>query len=120
MARCRVVPISFPTTTSAESAPDTTSIQAWPFADEQLARPLEFTERELRIMAGQSLWLDAGEPDHLAPFFCFVGNELSERGGRSRQRYVSEVSETGIQLGIDKPGVDRFVQHLDNLSRGVA
>src|SRR5215467_13060258 len=68
----------------------------------------------------RSLWLDAGEPDHLAPFFCFVGDELAERGGRSRQWHVSEVGETGVQLGIDKPGVDRCVQHLDNLSRGVA
>src|SRR5215813_12366611 len=69
---------------------------------------------------GQSLWLDAGEPDYLAPFLCFVGDELAERGGRSWQRHVSEVSETGVQLGIDKPGVDRFVQQLDNVSRGVA
>jgi UvrD-like helicase C-terminal domain len=38
--------------------------------------------------AGQSLWLDAGEPDHLAPFFCFVGDEPAECGGRSRQRHV--------------------------------
>jgi hypothetical protein len=37
-----------------------------------------------------------------------------------RQRHVSEVSETGVQLGVDKPGVDRLVQHIDNLSRDVA
>src|SRR5215510_6376414 len=80
----------------------------------------EFTGRGTADQAGQSLWLDTGEPDHLTPFFRFVGDELAERGGRSRQRHVSEVSETGAQLGIDKPGVDRFVQYIDNLSRGVA
>src|SRR5215831_6257326 len=57
----------------------------------------------LRIRAGQSLWLDTGEPDHLTPFFRFVGDELGERGGRSRQRHVSEVSQTGAQLEIDNP-----------------
>src|SRR5499427_10807097 len=81
-------------------------------------RPLEFTERGLLIRAGQSLWLDAGEPDHLAPFFGFVGDQLAERGRRTRQRHVAEVGETGPQLGIGKTGVDRFVQNLDNLGRG--
>src|SRR5262249_58832808 len=69
----------------------------------------------LRIRAGRSLWLDAGEPDHLAPFFGFVGDQLTERGRRTRQRYVAEVGETGLQLGIGKPRVDRLVENLDNL-----
>src|SRR5215468_6675182 len=71
------------------------------------SRRLEFTERGIRIRTCQSLRLDAGEPDHLAPFFCFIGDELAELGGRSRQRHVSQVSKTAVQLGIDKPGVDR-------------
>ena len=46
--------------------------------------------------------------------------QLAERGGRSWQRHVSEIGETGLQLGIGKPCVDRFVEHLNYLGRGVA
>src|SRR5262245_32838822 len=70
--------------------------------------------------AAQSLWLDAGEPDHLAPFFRFVGDQFAERGRRARQQHAAEIDETGRELRIGKPGVDRFVEYLDNLDRRVA
>ena len=56
-----------------------------------------------------------GRPDHLAPFFGFLGNQLAERGRPARQRHVAEVGETGVELGIGKPGVDRIVENLDHL-----
>jgi hypothetical protein len=71
----------------------------------------------LPIGGGRSLWLDASEPDHLAPFFGFVGYQLAERGRLTRQRHAAEVGETRLQLGIGEPSVDRFIQNLDNLGR---
>jgi hypothetical protein len=38
-----------------------------------------------------SLWFDASELHHLAPFLGFVGNELAKIGGRARQRDAAQV-----------------------------
>src|SRR5262249_57276243 len=37
----------------------------------------------------QSLRLDVGRPDHLAPLLSFVGNELSKVGGRTCEHRTS-------------------------------
>ena len=66
--------------------------------------------------ANSSLRLDTGRAYHLAPLFGFVGDQLAERGWLTGQRHVAEVGEAGVELGIDKPGVDRFVQNLDDLA----
>src|SRR5258708_15073978 len=66
-----------------------------------------------------SLRLDAGEFDHLAPLFGFVGDQLSELSRRSRQRHAAEVSETGLHLEISKAGVYCLVELVNNLRRCV-
>jgi hypothetical protein len=59
-------------------------------------------------------------PSACTRFPIVAAISLPNVAGRSWQRHVSEIGETGLQLGIGKPCVDRFVQHLDDLGRGVA
>src|SRR5262245_856910 len=57
-----------------------------------------------------SLRLDVGGPDHLAPFLGFLGDQLAELDGRSRQRRAAEVSETGLHLRVVESRVDLLVE----------
>ena len=36
---------------------------------------------------------DVGRPDHLAPFLCFIGDELAEVGGRLRKHGAAQFGE---------------------------
>src|SRR5262249_22975402 len=64
-----------------------------------------------------SLWLDASELDHLAPFLGLVDNQLAELGRRSRQRRAAEVSETGLHLRVVKSRGDLLVELVDDLGK---
>jgi hypothetical protein len=50
--------------------------------------------------------LDVGCPNHLGPFFGFVGNELAEFGGRERENRTTQVRKLLPHLGIGEGGVD--------------
>src|SRR5262245_23546688 len=62
---------------------------------------------------------DAGELDHLGPFFGFVGDELSKVGGRADKWCFSEVSQPRLHLGIGEGRVDLLVELVNNLGRRV-
>src|SRR5262245_9531602 len=69
-----------------------------------------FAERALRnIWPPALLSLDAGCPDHLAPFLGLLGDELAEISGAHRHRRGAEIGEPRLDLGISKAGVDLLV-----------
>ena len=65
-----------------------------------------------------SLGLDVGCPDHLAPFFCLIGDELAEVGGCTAIRRGPRC-ETFLDFGFSKAGVDFCIQHVDDFRKGV-
>src|SRR5262245_17296305 len=62
-----------------------------------------------------SLRLDVGRPDHLAPFFSFVRDELSEIGRRARHPRDSEIVEPRLDLRIVERTLDFAVEPADKL-----
>jgi len=46
-----------------------------------------------------SLRLDVGRPDHLAPLFDFVGDQLSKVSGRARKHSAAKVVKPRFNLG---------------------
>jgi hypothetical protein len=62
---------------------------------------------------------DVGRPDHVAPFLCFIGDELAELGGRARKHGAAQFGEARFQLGIGEGGVDFPVELVDDLSRRI-
>src|SRR5271157_6416067 len=69
----------------------------------------------MEYRAAGSLRFDVGRPDHLAPFFGFVRDELTEVGRRSRERRATQVAKASPHLGISKSGVDLPVKLVDGL-----
>src|SRR5438094_702021 len=65
------------------------------------------------------LRLDACELDHLAPLLGLFGDQLAEVAGRTGERCSALVGEARLVLRISKRGVDRLVEHLDDLRRRV-
>src|SRR6516164_7553566 len=69
-----------------------------------------FAERTLLARKGIGLLhLDVGRPDHLAPFFGFVSNELAEVDGRHGHWIATQVGEPLLDLGFGEPDVDLTV-----------
>src|SRR5262245_56330024 len=66
-----------------------------------------------RVIA--SVGLDVGRADHLAPFFSFVRDELSEIGRRTRYPGDSEIGEPRLDLGIVERTLDFAVEPADKL-----
>ena len=66
-----------------------------------------------------SLRLDVGRPDHLAPFLGIVGDELAEVGGRAGQHGTAQISEPRLDFGISQARIDLFVELVNNLGRRV-
>src|SRR6516165_11707515 len=65
-----------------------------------------FAERTLLARKGIGLLhLDVGRPDHLAPFFGFVSNELAEVDGRHGHWIATQVGEPLLDLGFGEPDV---------------
>jgi hypothetical protein len=62
--------------------------------------------------------LDSREPDHLAPFLGFVGNELTEIGRRAHKRRAAKFGEPRFDLGIAKARVDLLLS-LSTISADV-
>src|SRR5215471_2027487 len=63
----------------------------------------------------ESLRLDVGRPDHLAPFFCLLDDNLVEFSRRARKRRCAQVSEPRRDLGVGEPRIDLFVELVDDL-----
>src|SRR5262245_13565528 len=59
----------------------------------------------------RSVWLDVCRSHHLAPLLGFVGDELTEIGGRAHKRRASKVGKPRLDLGIGEAGVDLLVEH---------
>src|SRR6476620_5906419 len=60
------------------------------------------------------LRLDARELNQLGPLLGFVGDELSEVGGRTRKHVTSKVGEAALYRGIGESAIDLFVKLFDN------
>src|SRR5262245_9226432 len=62
-----------------------------------------------------SLRLDVRRPDHLAPFFSFVSDELAEIPGREREHCATQISKARPQLGVGEGCINFFVELVDDL-----
>jgi hypothetical protein len=75
-------------------------------------------KRSLDPLAGTAdgalLRLDAGHPDHPAPFIGFFGDELRKVGGRANKHHAIQVGKPSLDLRIGEAGIYFFVQLLDN------
>ena len=69
-----------------------------------LARPGAWGDAG-RIRVGQSLWLDAGELDHLAPFLGFVGDQLAELGRRTGSGTPPRSARRAFSFGSASPAL---------------
>src|SRR4051812_6459799 len=58
--------------------------------------------------------LDAGRPDHLAPFLSFVSDEFAEVGGGTGEYSTTQVGEPSLDLRIGKSRVNLLVKLLDD------
>src|SRR5215510_14570942 len=69
----------------------------------------------LRATVGfaQSLRLDVGHPDHLAPLLGFVRDQLAEVSRRARKRRAAQIGKPRLDLGICERGVDLLVAPVD-------
>src|SRR5262245_62114506 len=66
-----------------------------------------------------SLRLDVCPPDDLTPLLGFVGDELSEFGGRARKSNSAEFGKLCLDAGLGKACVDLFIDPLDHVNRRV-
>src|SRR3984893_153204 len=62
-----------------------------------------------------SIRLDICRPDHLAPLFGFVVDQLSEIGRRARKYHAAQVGQLSPKLGIGEARVDLPVELVDDL-----
>src|SRR5262245_43704302 len=63
-------------------------------------------------------WLDAREPDHLAPLFRFIGDVFAKIGTRARKQHSpAEFAESCSELRVGERCVDLVVKLVDNLNR---
>jgi len=69
----------------------------------------------MRVTAGfpQSLRLDVGHPDHLAPLLGFVRDQLAEVSRRARKWRAAQIGKPRLDLGICERGVDLLVAPVD-------
>src|SRR5436853_4809336 len=58
--------------------------------------------------------LDIGRADHLAPLFCFVGNELAKVGGQTREHRAAQVSKARLHLWISETLVYLYIELVNN------
>src|SRR5262245_35442337 len=86
------------------------------------ARPAPAADRfrltdvtEYRPIEATSLRLDIGGPDHLAPLFGFLSDQLAEVSGRTRKHRAAEVSEPRFHVGIGESRIDLLVECVDDL-----
>jgi hypothetical protein len=68
--------------------------------------------------SSRSLRLDVGGPDHLAPLLGFVGDELTEIGGREREHLATEIGKPRLDFGIGEAGIDLPVELVNNVGGG--
>jgi hypothetical protein len=65
-----------------------------------------------------SLWFDASELHHLAPFPGFVGDQPAKVGGREHEHIATQVGKPRLDLGIGKPALISLLS-LSTMSAGV-
>src|SRR5215468_11650556 len=63
--------------------------------------------------------LRARQLDHLSPFLGFLDEELTEFGGRARERRVTELSKPRLYIRICEAGVNLHIQFGDDFRRCV-
>src|SRR6476619_102914 len=68
------------------------------------------------LASARSLRFDVGCPDYLAPFLGFVGDELSEIGGRAAKHGAAQIGEPRHDLGVRESRVDLFVERVNDFS----
>src|SRR5499427_10269346 len=64
--------------------------------------------------SADSIRLDAGELDHLAPLLDFIRDELAQLGWRARQRRAAKVGQSRLHSGIRERSVDLLAELVDN------
>ena len=69
------------------------------------------------VDAAESLGLEAGELDHLAPFFGFVGDDFCEVGGRARHAVAAQVGQPRLESLVGEARIDSLVELVDDLGR---
>src|SRR5262245_43262059 len=62
------------------------------------------------------LCLDVCCPDYLAPFFGFLDDELTEVGGRTRERRPAEVGKPCLDLGLGEGSIDLTIELVDDFN----
>src|SRR5690349_18095859 len=74
----------------------------------------------------QSQWrpalfnLDAGELDHLRPFFGGFRNDRPEFRRRAPEHCAAELDDPGFDLGIGEAGIELLVQETDDFGRSIS
>jgi hypothetical protein len=64
--------------------------------------------------------LDTSKLDHFGPLLGFVGNQLSEVGGREHERGATEVGKPRLELGVGEARIDLGIEFSDDLGRRVS
>jgi hypothetical protein len=59
--------------------------------------------------------LDVGGPDHLAPLFGFLSDQLAEVSRRTRKHRAAEIGEPRLHRGIGESRIDLLVECVDDL-----
>src|SRR5262249_54144470 len=98
-----LAPLHIPTSRDARQMIDFTSAPEW---------------AQKRLISRLSLRLDAGEPNHLGPFFDFARDEPSEVGGRAGQQGALEVGQSRLHLRISETRIELPVERLEDVGGG--
>jgi hypothetical protein len=64
-------------------------------------------------MGGPLFCLDICRANNLAPFFCFVGDELVEIARRTRERHTPHIGKPRLDLGIGESCIGLPVEGFD-------
>src|ERR1039457_4058819 len=87
--------------------------------DPQRTSPLGFSVTGTMEHRAGSVRLGARELDHLSPLLGFVGDELTEVSGRTREHRAAEVDQPRLDFGVGDSRIDFLVELLDDLGRCV-
>ena len=68
------------------------------------------------LASQESLRLDVGRPDHLAPLLGLLGDELAEVGGRACKYHAAEIGNARFDRGVGESRVHFTVEHSDDRS----
>src|SRR5262249_54980628 len=72
-----------------------------------------FAERNLLNIRG-SFRLDVGRANYLSPLGGLLPDQVCAIGGRAGHRNAAEIAKTRFHSGINKSGIDLFVELIDD------